>query len=193
MSQLLDQHNKLIENLRKRDEIIQKSLSAIDDQFGCHHHIINGDTTDIQQLHEDQVAMIARMVGYEERACHCGDGSDRLSNLSYGEPVKMSSSGPSFPGRLSPSPLPIPALVTSIPGQDVGLPSSSEGSSDKENSIPGTQQSVVTELVAIVKEDILDRNEESGHVMVRRVQDEMVRLVLNQKCCSKAHPSLRDH
>ena len=27
--------------------------------------------TNIQQLHEDQVAMVTRMVGYEEKVCHC--------------------------------------------------------------------------------------------------------------------------
>ena len=193
MSRLLDQHNKLIANLRKRDDIIQKSLSSIDDWFGRHRHTINRNTADIQQLHEDQVAMITRMVGYEEKACHCGDGSDRLSDLSYGAPVKTSSSRPSFPGCLSPSPIPIPALVAPVPGQDVGLPSSSEGSSDKETSVPGTQQSVVTELMAIVEEDILDQNEESGHIMARGVQDEMVRSILNQKCRSTAHPLHRDH
>ena len=31
MSQLLDQHNKLIDNLKKRDEIIQKKFDALDD------------------------------------------------------------------------------------------------------------------------------------------------------------------
>ena len=111
--------------------------------------------------------MVARMVGYEERACHCGDGSDRLSDLSYGEPAKMLLSESSFPACSSPSPIPIPAPVSPIPGQDVELPSLSEGSSDKENSVPGTQQSIITELVAIVEEDILDQNEESGHVMAR--------------------------
>ena len=138
MSQLLEQHNKLIENLRKRDNIIQKSLSSIDNQFGCHRHSINAHSSDIQQLHEDQVVIVARMVGYEERACHCGEGSDRLSDLSYGEPVKTSSSGPSFPGCSTPSPLPIPVPVSHIEGQDVGLPSSLESSSDKENDIPGS-------------------------------------------------------
>ena len=192
MSQLLDQHNKLIENLRKRDDIIQKLLSSINDWFGRHCHTLNRNTADIQQLFEDQVAMVARMVGYEEKACHCGEGSDRLSDLSYGEPVKTTSSGPSFPSRLSSSPVPILAPVAPVPGQDIGLPSSSEGSSDKENSVPGTQQSVVMELVAIVKEDILDRNEESAHVMACWVQDEMVHSVLNQKCHSKAHPSCCD-
>ena len=34
MSQLLDQHNKLIENLRKRDDIIQKKFDALDDRLG---------------------------------------------------------------------------------------------------------------------------------------------------------------
>ena len=122
----------------------------------------------------------------EMRAGHC------LSDLSYGEPAKTLSSEPSFPGHLSPSPIPIPTPVTPVPGQDVGLPSLSEDSSDKENSVLGTQQSVVTELMAIVKEDILDWNEESSHVMAHQVQDEMVRLVLNQKCRSKAHPSRLD-
>ena len=34
MSQLLDQHNKLIDNLKKRDDIIQKKFDALDDQLG---------------------------------------------------------------------------------------------------------------------------------------------------------------
>ena len=34
MSQLLDQHNKLIDNLKRRDEIIQKKLNALDNQLG---------------------------------------------------------------------------------------------------------------------------------------------------------------
>ena len=84
MSQLLEQHNRLIENLRKRDEIIQKSLSSIDNRFGRHHHTINTHSGDLQQLHEDQVAIVTRMVGYKEKVCHCGDGSDCLSDLSYG-------------------------------------------------------------------------------------------------------------
>ena len=142
MSQLLKQHNKLIENLRKRDEIIQKSLSSINKWFGHHHHTINGNTANIQQLHEDQVAMVTRMVGYEEKACHCGDGSDRLSDLSYGEPVKTSSSGLSFPGCLSPCILPVPAPASPILGTDVGLPSSTMSSLDKENSAPRWGQRV---------------------------------------------------
>ena len=34
MSQLLDQHNKLIKNLKRRDDIIQKKFDALDDQLG---------------------------------------------------------------------------------------------------------------------------------------------------------------
>ena len=34
MSQLLDQHNKLINNLKKRDDIIQKKFNALDDRLG---------------------------------------------------------------------------------------------------------------------------------------------------------------
>ena len=132
------------------------------------------------------------MIGYKEKVCHCGDGSDHLSDLSYGEPVKMSSSGPSFPGRLTPSPIPIPVPIAQGAGQDVRLPSSLEGSLDKENSAPGSQQSVVMELVAIVKEEHLDIGGESGHIMARRVQEKMVHSVLGQRCRSKAHPSLRN-
>ena len=192
MSQLLEQHNKLIENLRKRDEIIQKSLSSIDDRFGRHCHTINAHSGNLQQLHEDQVAIVARMVGYEEKACNCGDGSDCLSDLSYGEPVKTSLSGSLFPSHSTPSPIPIPAPVTQVTGQDVGLPSLLEGLLDKENGIPGSQQSIVMELVTIVEEENLDINGECGHVMARQVQDKMVHSVLNQRCRSKAHPSNRD-
>ena len=63
---------------------------------------------------------------------------------------------------------------------------------NKENSTPGTQQSVVTELVAIVKEDHLDIGGESGHVMARQVQEELVHSVLGQCCRSNAHPSCHD-
>ena len=75
--------------------------------------------------------------------------------------------GPLFPSCSSPSPVPIPAPVSRIEGQDIRLPSLSEGSLDKENNVPGSQQSIVTELVAIVEEEHLDIGGESGHVMAR--------------------------
>ena len=119
------------------------------------------------------------------------DEEDRLSNLLYGEPPRTSS-GLLFHGGTSPIPIPIPALASSIPGPSSGLPSLSESSSDKENSAPGTQQSIVTELVAVIEEDHLDIGGESGHVMARRVQDKLVCSILGQRCQSKAHPSHRD-
>ena len=41
MSQLLDQHNKLIENLRKRDDIIQKKFDTLDDRLGLSSLLID--------------------------------------------------------------------------------------------------------------------------------------------------------
>ena len=83
------------------------------------------------------------------------DKEDRLSDLSYGAPPRTSS-GLSFHGGASPIPIPIPAPASLLPGPSSGLPSSSESSSDKENSAPGTQQSIVTELVAVIEEEHLD-------------------------------------
>ena len=139
--------------------------------------------------HESLVTQVEKLADPQYQSDD--NKEDRLSNLSYGEPPRMSS-GLSFHGGTSPIPVPVPAPTSSIPGPSSGLPSSSESSSDKENSAPGTQQSIVPELMAIVEEDILDRNEESGHVMAQQVQDELVCSVLNQRCRSKAHPSHRD-
>ena len=119
------------------------------------------------------------------------DKEDWLSDLSYGAPPRTSS-GLSFHGGASPTPIPVPALASSLPGPSSGLPSSSESSSDKENSTPGTQQSIVTELVAVIEEEHLDISGESSHVMARQVQEELVRSVLGQHCQSKAHPLCRD-
>ena len=54
-----------------------------------------------------------RMTGYEEKACHCGEDSERLSHLSYEEPPVASSLGPSFPSEGSPQPIPVP-LPTAV-------------------------------------------------------------------------------
>ena len=40
MSQLLDQHNKLIDNLKRRDDIIQKKFDALDDRLGLSSFLI---------------------------------------------------------------------------------------------------------------------------------------------------------
>ena len=112
--------------------------------------------------HESLVTQVEKLADPQYQSDN--NKEDWLSNLSYGEPPRTLS-GLSFHGGTSPIPIPVPALASSIPGPSSGLPSSSESPSDKENSAPGTQQSVVTELVAIVEEDILDQNEEAGHVM----------------------------
>ena len=140
--------------------------------------------------HKSLVTQVKKLV--DPQYCSNNNKEDRLLDLSYGAPPRTSSSL-SFHGGASPIPIPISAPASSIPGPSSGLPSSSEDSSDKENSTPGTQQSVVSELVAIVEEEQLDIGGESGHVMARRVQDELVRSVLGQRCRSKAHPSRRDH
>ena len=139
--------------------------------------------------HESLVTQVEKLADPQYQ---CDDNKeDRLSDLSYGVPPRTLS-GLSFHGGASPIPIPVPAPAAPTPGSSSGLPSSSEGPSDKENSAPGTQQSVVTELVAIVEEDHLDISGESGHVMACRVQDELVHSVLGQRCRSKAHPLCRD-
>ena len=140
--------------------------------------------------HESLVTQVKKLADPQYRSDD--NKEDWLSDLSYGAPPRTSS-GLSFHGGTSPIPIPVPAPASSIPGPSSGLPSSSESSSDKENSTPGTQQSVVTELVAVIKEEHLDIGGESSHVMARRVQDELVRSILGQCCRSKAHPSRRDH
>ena len=138
--------------------------------------------------HESLVTQVEKLtnVGHQSN-----NKDDRLSDLLYGGPPRMSS-GLLFHGGASPIPIPIPALAPPIPGPSTGLSSSLEGSSDKENSAPGSQQSVVMELDAIVKEEHLDIGGESSHVMAHRIQEELVHAVLGQRCKFKVHPLLRD-
>ena len=103
--------------------------------------------------HESLVTQVKKLADPVYRSDD--NKEDRLSNLLYGEPPRTSS-GLSFHGGASPIPIPIPAPASLIPGPSSGLPSSLESSSDKENSAPGTQQSVVMELVAIVEEEHLN-------------------------------------
>ena len=131
--------------------------------------------------HESLVTQVEKLADPQHKSDV--DKDDRLSNLLYGEPPRTSS-GLSFHGGTSPIPIPIPAPASSVPGPSSRLPSSSEGSSDKENSAPGTQQSVVMELIAIVEEEHLDIGGESCHVMARWVQEELVRSILGQRCRS---------
>ena len=51
MSQLLDQHNKLIDNLKRRDDIIQKKFNALDDRLGLSSFV------EIREVSVDLMAM----------------------------------------------------------------------------------------------------------------------------------------
>ena len=129
--------------------------------------------------------MIQRMTGYEEKACHCGEDSEHLSQLSYEEPPVALLSGPSFPGEGSPQPIPIPPLTAG--GADLQFPisPSSPGDSDKENSNEGSfesTQQVVTELV-----EIREVEDEEAQAL-SDAMDEEVRSRLFQRCRSKNHP-----
>ena len=100
--------------------------------------------------------MVNRMTGYEEKACHCGENSEHLSQLSYEEPPVALSLGPSFPSEGSPQPIPVPPPAATVAGPEFPISPSSPGDSDKENSNEGSfesAQQVVTELVKIQEVD----------------------------------------
>ena len=129
------------------------------------------------------------MTGFEEQVCRCGEGSGRLSDVSYEEPPVASGSGLSFRRGGSPSPIPIPPPATQVQGEDVALPSSGSSSSDKENSSVGSFQSapgVVSELVEIVDADPEVDDEEAQ--ALSDAMDAKVRSRLFQRCKSKQHP-----
>ena len=180
-------YQQLANNLKRRDDIVQGQMDRLEARLGHHHRDIESHQHDIDQLSEDQVSMVTRMVGYEEKACRCGDHSDRLSDMSYGEPAVAS--GPSCCGAPSPSPVPIPPLVPSVQAQDVAVPSSSSSSSGSGPSSEGSfksAQPVVTELVEIVEVDLEVDSEEARALSDR--MDEEVRSRLLQRCKSRKHP-----
>ena len=144
---------------------------------------------DVGRLSEDQVGLALRMTGFEEQVCRCGEGSGRLSDVSYEEPPVASGSGLSFRDGGSPSPVPVPPPASQVQGPDVALPSSESGSSDKENSSVGSFQSapqVVSELVEIVDADP-DVDDEEAQAL-SDAMDAEVRSRLFQRCKSKQHP-----
>ena len=144
---------------------------------------------DVGQLSEDQVGLALRMTGFEQQVCRCGEGSGRLSDVSYDEPPIASGSGLSFHSGGSPSPVPVPPPVPQVQGPDVPLPSSGSSSSDKENSSPGSFQSapqVVSELVEIVEADPEVDDDEAQ--ALSDAMDAEVRSRLFQRCRSKQHP-----
>ena len=133
--------------------------------------------------------MVQRMTGYEEKACHCGEDSERLSQLSYQEPPVASSSGPSFPSEGSPEPIPVPPPAVTGDDQEFPVSPSSPSDSDKENSNEGSfesAQQVVTELVEIQEVDPEVADEEAQ--ALSDAMDAEVRSRLFQRCKSKQHP-----
>ena len=171
--------------MKKRDDIIQKQFDHQDIRLARHQKYLDNHQEDIKQIVDDQVCMVNRMTGYEEKACRCGDDSDRLSHLSYGEPPVALSSGPLFPSKGSPQPVPIPPPTTSIADPVVPLSPSSPGDSDKENSNEGSfesAQQVVTDLVMVQEED------DEAVQALSDVMDLEVRSQLFQRCKLKQGP-----
>ena len=129
------------------------------------------------------------MTSFEQQVCRCGEGSGRLSDVSYDEPPVASGSGLSFRDGGSPGPIPVPPPASSVQGPDVPLPSSGSSSSDKENSSVGSFQSApqaVSELVEIVEADPEVDDEEAQ--ALSDAMDAEVRSRLFQRCKSKQHP-----
>ena len=85
--------------------MVQSQFDRQDVRLARHRKYLDNHQEDIKQIVEDQVCMVNRMTGYKEKACHCGEDSGRLSQLSYMEPPVASSSGPSFPSGGSPEPI----------------------------------------------------------------------------------------
>ena len=129
------------------------------------------------------------MTGFEAQACHCGLNSDRLSDMSYAEPLVASGSGASFPSGGSSSPIPVPPPTAPVPAADIPIPSSGSSSSDKENSsvrsFQSTQQ-VVNKLVKIMEADPEVDDKEAQALL--DMMDMEVRSQLYQCCKSKQHP-----
>ena len=140
-------------------------------------------------MSEDQVGLALCMTSFEAQVCRCGEGSERLSDMSYQEPPMASGSGTSFPSGESSSPIPVPPPATQVPAPDVALPSSGSSSSDKENSSVGSFQSAqqaVNELVEIVEADPEVDDEEAQ--VLSDAMDAEVRSRLYQRCKLKQHP-----
>ena len=127
-------------------------MALTDVQLARHRKYLDNHQEDIKQIVEDQVCMVKRMTDYKEKACRCGENSEHLSQLSYGDPPVASSSGPSFPSKGSPQPIPVPPPTIGGAGPEFPVSPLSPGDSDKENSNDGSfesSQHVVTELVEI--------------------------------------------
>ena len=112
---LISNYQALVESLRKRDDIVQKQFNHQDNRLARHRKYLDNHQEDIKQIVDDQVCMVDRMTGYAEKACHCGENSGRLSQLSYQEPPVASSSSFLSGGSPQPIPVPPPAVVGADP------------------------------------------------------------------------------
>ena len=109
---LITNYQALVESLKKRDNIVQKQFDRQDVRLARHCKYLHNHQEDIKQIVVDQVCMVNRMTGYEEKACRCGEDSERLSQLSYGDPLVALSS---VSRRLSTRSRSIPNLSLPIP------------------------------------------------------------------------------
>ena len=184
MTQLLNQHNGLIESLKRRDEIIQNTFDNVEARLKRQRHAINSNSSDLDMLQAEHESLVARVDELGSEQSQFEDAADRLSDLSYGEPPRTSSPHQAA----SPIPIPIPPPTAPCEPSSIGLPSSSEDSPDTDNSFPRTEQS--SEAVRVLNPiDEFDIGAEVGYVIGRQFSEQLVSSVLNQRCKSKAHPS----
>ena len=184
---LISNYQALVESLRKRDDIIQKQFDRQDIRLARHQRDLDNHQEDIKQIVEDQVCMVKRMTGYEEKACRCGEDNEHLSQLSYEEPPVALSSGPLFPSGGSPQPIPVPPPTANVANPEFPVSPLSSGDSDKENSNEGSfesTQQVVTDLVEIQEVE----EEDEAVVALSDAMDAEVRTWIFQRCKSKQGP-----
>ena len=167
-------------------------MDRLEARLGRHCCNIEGHQRDINQLSEGQVTPVTRMTGYEEKACHCGAGSDRLSNLSYQEPTIANMSGTSFLAGQSSISISVPPLVSSVQAVAVAVPPPRSSGSSLLSSSHGSfksAQPIVTELVEIAEIPEVDFNMDDAKAeALSNWMDAKVRSCLFQQCKSKNHP-----
>src|SRR6204780_916277 len=184
MTQLLNQHNGLIESLKRRDEIIQGTFDNIEGRLKRHRQAINSNSSDLDMLQTEHESLVEKVIALESEQSQFEDAADRLSDLSYGEPPRTSSPHQAA----SPIPIPVPPPAATREPSSIRLPSSEEDSPDTDNSVPRTEQSSEAVRVLVPIEEF-DPGAEVGYVIGRQFSEQLVSSVLNQRCKSRSHPS----
>src|SRR6204780_5780391 len=162
MTQLLNQHTGLIGDLKRRDEIIQGTFDNVEGRLKRHRQAINTNSSDLDLLQSEHESLVDKVLALGSEQSQFEGASDRLSDLSYGEPPRTSTPHQA----VSPIPIPIPPPATSGEPSSSGLPSSEEGSPDMDNSVPRTEQSAEAVRVLVPIEEF-DPGAEVGYVIVR--------------------------